>query len=309
MDNLGDIVTFVRVVGAGSFVAAANHLAVTPSAVSKSISRLEERLGARLLNRTTRSLSLTDVGSEFYTRCQALVTQLQDAESEVVETRQRPRGRLRVDMPLAVGREYIIPALPRFLAQYPDVTVQVSLTDRLVDMVNEGIDVVIRAGELTDSRLVARRLGPAGHVMLVASPDYLARAGTPTDPDELLEHACVRFFNPNTGKSFEWAFTRDGVRKVVPVTGRLLVSDIGSMTTAAVAGACIAPAISYLAERPMAAGLLARVLPEWELEGQRPVSALYLKGRHPSPKVQAFIDFLVTLFPTADGRTPPRSTR
>jgi LysR family transcriptional regulator for bpeEF and oprC len=145
--------------------------------------------------------------------------------------------------------------------------------------------------------------------MLVASPDYLARAGTPTDPDDLLKHSCVRFFNPNTGKTFEWAFNRDGERKVVPVTGRLLVSDIGSMTTAAVAGAGIAPAISFLAERPLAAGLLTRVLPDWQLEGQRPVSALYLKGRHPSPKVQAFIDFLVTLFPTPDGRTHPRSTR
>jgi LysR family transcriptional regulator, regulator for bpeEF and oprC len=309
LDNLGDIVTFVRVVGAGSFVAAANHLAVTPSAVSKSISRLEERLGARLLNRTTRSLSLTDVGSEFYQRCQALVTQLQDAEAEVVETRQRPRGRLRVDMPLALGREYVIPALPRFLAQYPDVTVQVSMTDRLIDMVNEGVDVVLRVGELTDSRLNARRLGPAGQVVLVASPDYLARAGTPTDPDDLLKHSCVRFFNPNTGKVFDWAFNREGERKVVPVTGRLLMSDIGSMTAAAVAGAGIAPAIQFLAERPIAAGLLTPVLPDWELEGQRPVSALYLKGKHPSPKVQAFIDFLVTLFPTPDGRTHPRPTR
>ncbi len=309
MDNLGDIVTFVRVVGAGSFVAAANHLAVTPSAVSKSVSRLEERLGARLLNRTTRSLSLTDVGNAFYTRCQVLVSQLQDAEAEVVETRQRPRGRLRVDMPLALGREYILPALPRFLAQYPDVTLQVSLTDRLVDMVNEGIDVVLRVGELTDSRLNARPLGPAGDVLLVASPDYLARWGTPTDPDDLLKHACVLFFNPNTGKTYEWSFSRDGVRKAVPVTGRLMLSDIASMTTAAVAGAGIAPAVNFLADRPLAAGLLTRVLPDWQLEGQRPVSALYLKGRHPSPKVQAFIDFLVTLFPTTAGRARLRPTR
>lgn len=309
MENLGDIVTFVRVVGAGSFVAAANHLAVTPSAVSKSVSRLEERLGVRLLNRTTRSLSLTDVGSAFYTRCQALVGQLQDAEAEVVETRQRPRGRLRVDMPLALGREYIVPALPRFLAQYPDVTLQISLTDRLVDMVNEGIDVVVRVGELTDSRLNARRLGPAGDVILVASPDYLARSGTPTDPDDLLKHSCVRFFNPNTGKTFEWSFIRDGARKVVPVTGRLMMSDIESMTTAAVAGAGIAPAINYIADRPLAAGLLTRVLPDWQLEGQRPVSVLYLKGRHPSPKVQAFVDFLVTLFPAGAGRPLPRSSK
>ena len=176
MDNLGDIVTFVRVVASGSFVSAANQLGVTPSAVSKSVSRLEESLGIRLLNRTTRSLSPTDVGSAFYARCQALITQLQDAEAEVVETRQRPRGRLRVDMPLTLAREYVIPALPRFLAQFPDVTLQLSFSDRLVDMVNEAIDIAVRVGELTDSRLVARRLWNPD-VVAIASPDYLARRG------------------------------------------------------------------------------------------------------------------------------------
>jgi LysR family transcriptional regulator for bpeEF and oprC len=289
-------------------VAAAQNLGVTASAVSKSVSRLEERLGTRLLNRTTRSLSLTDVGGEFYSRCQALVAQLQDAESEVVETRQRPRGLLRVDMPLQLGRDYIVPALPRFLAQYPDVSLHVSLSDRLVDMVAEGIDVVVRIGELTDSRLVARQLWTPP-IWLVASPDYLERAGMPQDPEDLARHACVRFFNPNSGKITEWAFLRDGVRKVVAVSGRLTFNNLDALTAAAIAGAGIAPAGAFMVERHIATGLLTQVLPGWELQGMKPASALYLKGRHPSPKVQAFVDFLVTLFPTKDGRPHARPPR
>jgi DNA-binding transcriptional LysR family regulator len=308
MDNLSDIVTFVRVVSAGSFVAAAQNLGVTASAVSKSVSRLEERLGSRLLNRTTRSLSLTDVGGEFYARCQTLVVQLQDAEAEVVETRQRPRGRLRVDLPLALGRDYIVPALPRFLAQFPDVSLHVSLTDRLVDMIAEGVDVVVRIGDLTDSRLVARQLWTPP-IMLVASPDYLARAGIPRDPDDLTRHACVRFFNPNTGKVTEWAFVRDGVRKVIAVSGRLMFNNLEALTAAAIAGAGITPGAAFITERYIATGLLTQVLPDWHIQGSKPASALYLKGRHPSPKVQAFVDFLVTLFPTQDGRASSRPTR
>ena len=308
MDNLSDIVTFVRVVSAGSFVAAAQNLGVTASAVSKSVSRLEERLGSRLLNRTTRSLSLTDVGGEFYARCQTLVVQLQDAEAEVVETRQRPRGRLRVDLPLALGRDYIVPALPRFLAQFPDVSLHVSLTDRLVDMIAEGVDVVVRIGDLTDSRLVARQLWTPP-LMLVASPDYLARAGIPRDPDDLTRHACVRFFNPNTGKVTEWAFVRDGVRKVIAASGRLMFNNLEALTAAAIAGAGITPGASFITERYIATGLLTQVLPDWQIQGSKPASALFLKGRHPSPKVQAFVDFLVTLFPTPDGRASSRPTR
>lgn len=303
MENLGDIVTFVRVVASGSFVAAANQLGVTPSAVSKSVSRLEERLGIRLLNRTTRSLSLTDVGGTFYARCQSLVSQLQEAEAEIVETRQRPRGRLRVDMPLALAREYVLPALPRFLAQYPDVTLQLSFSDRLVDMVNEAIDICVRVGELTDSRLVARRLWNPD-VVAVASPDYLARRGTPQDPDGLKDHDCIRFFNPNTGRVLEWAMVRDSVVRQLSVSGRVLVDSPEALLEAAIAGAGVAPIMGFMSERPVAAGLLVRVLPEWRFTLQRPVSALFVKDRHPTPKVQAFLDFLITLFP-GSGRSGP----
>jgi LysR family transcriptional regulator, regulator for bpeEF and oprC len=298
LENLGDIITLVRVVDSGSFVAAAQTLGVSPSAVSKSVSRLEQRLGVRLLNRTTRALSLTDAGNSFYTRCRSLVGQLQDAEDEATATNKNPRGRLRVDMPLSLARDYIVPALPRFLTQYPDISLQVSLTDRVVDMIEEGIDVVLRVGELTDSRLVARHLWTP-EVMLVASPDYLARAGTPADPEDLNQHACVQFFNPNTGNAPEWIMIKDGVSKEATPASRLMFNSLDAILAAAAAGAGIAPTLAFLAERSLASGVLTRVLPDWRLADQRPISALYMKGKHPSPKVQAFIEFLVGLFPSS----------
>jgi LysR family transcriptional regulator for bpeEF and oprC len=204
-------------------------------------------------------------------------------------------------MPLTLAREYVIPALPRFLAQYPDVTLQLSFSDRLSDMVNDAIDICVRVGELTDSRLVARRLWNPD-VVAVASPDYLARRGAPQDPDDLKEHDCIRFFNPNTGRVIEWALSRNGVVKQVAVSGRILVDSPEALLETAISGAGIAPVMGFMAERPVAAGLLVRVLPEWRYALERPVSALFVKDRHPTPKVQAFLDFLLTLFPDSQRR-------
>lgn len=305
MDSLSDIVTLVRVVEAKSFVAAAQGLGVTPSAVSKSVSRLEERLGVRLLNRTTRSLSLTDAGNSFYVRCRTLVGQLQEAESEVAATNQRPRGRLRVDMPAVFGREYVIPALPRFLAQYPDILLQISFSDRLVDMIEEGIDVVIRVGKLTDSRLVARQL-TVPQMILVAAPDYVERNGAPEQPEDLQRHSAVRYYSPNTGAIVDWCLERNGEQREVTVAGQLLFNNIEAVMNAAIAGLGIAPAPSFMADRPLAAGVLTRVLPEWHLTPEKPVSALWVKDRHASPKLQVFLDFLTSLFP-AQARSPRRN--
>jgi len=303
LDSLSDIVTLVRVVEAKSFVAAAQGLGVTPSAVSKSVSRLEERLGVRLLNRTTRSLSLTDAGSSFYVRCRMLVGQLQEAESEVAATSQRPRGRLRVDMPGAFGREYVIPALPRFLAQYPDILLQISFNDRLVDMIDEGIDIVIRVGKLTDSRLIARQL-MVPQMILVAAPDYVERNGAPEEPEDLQRHAAVRYYSPNTGAIVDWCLERNGEQRDIAVSGQLIFNNIEAVMNAAIAGLGIAPAPGFMADRPLASGVLTRVLPEWQLSPEKPVSALWVKDRHPSPKLQVFLDFLTSLFPA-----PTRAAR
>ena len=177
MNNYSDIVVFVRVVEARSFVAAAQTLGMSPSAISKAVSRLEERLGARLLNRTTRSLSLTDHGTTFYERSREALLQLDHAESEIAESRGVARGRLRVDVPVSLGRKIIVPALPRFIQQYPELTVQMSMNDRVLDLVQEGIDAALRVGSLSDSSLIARRVGQLRGVTC-ASPEFIA-ASTP----------------------------------------------------------------------------------------------------------------------------------
>src|ERR1043165_5466557 len=174
MNNFSDIVAFVRVVEAHSFVAAAQTLGMSPAAISKAVSRLEERLGARLLNRTTRSLSLTDLGSNFYDRCRDALGQLDQAESEVSDARGVPRGRLRIEAPVTLRRKLIVPALPRFIAQYPELSLQLSMNDRVVDLVQEGIDAALRVGNLSDSSLIARRVAQMRGITC-GSPEFIQR--------------------------------------------------------------------------------------------------------------------------------------
>jgi len=290
MDQLGEISTFVRVVEARSFAAAAQALGVTPSGVSKSIARLESRLGARLLNRTTRSLNLTEAGQAFYSRCRDIMGRLADAESELAASRGTIRGRLRIDMPVALGRALIVAPLVRFAESHPDLTLQVSLNDRVVDLVDEGVDVAIRVGQLTDSRLVARRLHTT-RIIAMASPAYLARHGTPRQPDDLASHQCVNFFNPNTGQTLDWTFERDGVTRTVGVRSQLSFNSPEAINAAAEAGAGIARSTEYLIADSLRSGRLVRVLPEWNL-GSRPISALYLKSPQVNPKVRAVVEFL-----------------
>lgn len=190
MNNYSDIVVFVRVVEARSFVAAAQTLGMSPSAISKAVSRLEERLGARLLNRTTRSLSLTDHGTSFYERSREALAQLDQAESEIAESRGIARGKLRVDVPVSLGRKIIVPALPRFIQQYPELTVQMSMNDRVLDLVQEGIDAALRVGNLSDSSLIARRVGQLRGVTC-ASPEFIDRVGLPNTPDDLKPEHCI----------------------------------------------------------------------------------------------------------------------
>lgn len=290
MDQLGEISTFVRVVEARSFAAAAQALGVTPSGVSKSIARLEARLGTRLLHRTTRSLNLTEAGQAFYGRCRDIMSRLADAESELAASRGTIRGRLRIDTPVALGRVLIVAPLVKFAQAHPDLTLQVSLSDRVVDLVDEGVDVAIRVGQLTDSRLVARRLQTT-RIVAMASPAYLARHGTPREPEDLASHHCVNFFNPNTGQTLDWTFERDGVTRTVGVRSQLSLNSPEAMITALEAGAGVGRSSDYLATEALRAGRLVRVLPDWNL-GSRPISALYLKTPQVNPKIRAVVDVI-----------------
>lgn len=296
MNNYSDIVVFVRVVEARSFVAAAQTLGMSPSAISKAVSRLEERLGARLLNRTTRSLSLTDQGLSFYDRAREALAQLDQAESEIAESRGVARGRLRVDLPVSLGRKIVVPALPRFIQQYPELTVQLSMNDRVIDLVQEGMDAALRVGNLSDSSLVARRVGILRGVTC-ASPEFIARVGMPMTPEDLQPEHCIAMFKLGTNQIREWLFRKDGVDHSIQPAAPLSFSDPESAVAAAVSGAGFVRSLDFTVEAQIAAGLLVPVLEDWNDGAWWPVSVVYPQHRQPTAKIRAFIDFCSGLFP------------
>jgi LysR family transcriptional regulator for bpeEF and oprC len=297
MNNFSDIVAFVRVVEAHSFVAAAQTLGMSPSAISKAVSRLEERLGARLLNRTTRSLSLTDLGTGFYERCREALSQLDQAENEVSESRGVPRGRLRVDVPISLGRKIIVPALPRFIEQNPELTVQMSMNDRVIDLVQEGIDAALRVGKLSDSSLIARRVGSLRGVTC-ASPEYIERmGGPPKTPEDLKPEQCIAMFRPGSNQIREWMFRKGNVEHTIMPAAPLSFSDPESAVAAAVSGAGFVRTLDFTVEAQIAAGLLQPVLEDWNDGAWWPVSVVYPQHRQPTAKIRAFIEFVSGLFP------------
>lgn len=296
MNNYGDIVAFIRVVEAKSFVAAADTLGMSQSAMSKAVTRLEERLGARLLNRTTRSLSLTDYGRAFYERCRDAFNRLDQAESELAEARGAARGRLRLDVPLSLGRLVLVPALPRFLEQYPEISLQLSMTDQAPDIVAAGFDAAIRIGNLSDSTLVARRVASLRGVTC-ASPEFLADVGMPETPMDLDPAHCIGLFKVGTGQVREWIFRKQGQQHVIIPAHRLSFSDPESGSSAAVSGAGFIRVLRFSVEVHIGAGLLRPVLEDWNEGAYWPVSVVYPRDRQPPAKLKAFIDFLAGLFP------------
>lgn len=300
MNNFSDVVAFVRVVEAHSFVAAAQTLGMSPSAISKAVSRLEERLGSRLLNRTTRSLSLTDVGTSYYERCRDALGQLEHAENEVSESRGIPRGRLRIDVPVSLGRRLIVPALPRFTAQYPELSVQMSMNDRVVDLVQEGIDAGLRVGNLSDSSLVARRVGSL-RGRTCASPEFIERMGMPQTPADLKPENCIAMFKLDNNQTREWMYRKEGVEHTVIPAASLSFSDAESAVVAAVSGAGFVRTLDFTVEAQIAAGLLLPVLEDWNEDSWWPISVVYPQHRQPTAKIRAFIDFVTGLFPQQPG--------
>jgi LysR family transcriptional regulator for bpeEF and oprC len=304
MDRLQGVAEFVAVVEAGSFVKAAANLGMTKSGVGKAVSRLEERLGVRLLNRTTRSLSPTDDGRALYERGRRLLADLQEIEDGLSRSRGTPRGRLRVDLPTTLGHVVIVPTLARFLARYPELALEVRLNDRNVDLAEEGVDVAVRFGELPDSGLVAKRLGLV-RFCTFASPEYLARRGEPRHPDELAGHDCLDFVYAS-GRAFRWRFASDGAEVAREVPARLACNSGEAVLLAAIAGAGVAQLLSYLPERAIGAGLLAPVLEDFVGPGL-PLAVVYPTGRHLSPRVKAFVDHVTSVVRpfVADGHAAP----
>jgi len=283
-----ELTVFHCVVKHSSYAKAADELSLSPSGVSRIVSRLEERLGARLVQRTTRKLSLTEAGAAFHARTVQILVDLADAEAEVQETALRPRGKVRVSAPVVFGQSYVAPLLDQLLHSFPELTIELNLTDRFVDLIDEGMDLALRIGSLSDSRLIARRLC-TNHRVLVASADYLARRGTPTHPSELSNHDCVMF--TSFARPREWKLLGPDGPVTVNVSGRMASNNADVVASSAKRGHGITVGATLVVGRALASGELVRVLPEWEFESSA-LFAVYPSARQLSTKVRATVDFL-----------------
>ncbi|QDE37831.1 LysR family transcriptional regulator [Luteibacter pinisoli] len=294
MEDFSAISVFVRVVEAKSFSAAATHLEMTPSGVSRAISRLEESLGARLFFRSTRSLRLTDDGGAFYARCKEILADLSEATEALGYARTKPAGKLRVAASSAVGRAALIPNLAEFEARFPDIRLELTMCDFPFDLNEEGFDCAIRMGELADSSLIARKIGHFSNV-LCASPAYLARHGKPVAIDDLKSHRTVNFVHPSTGKPYQWQFDSPSGRVAVDVDAHMLINDGESVIQAAIAGLGIIQAPHCLAACALSKGLLEIIMTDTISTGSN-LWIVYPQKRHLSARVQAFIEWTSELF-------------
>jgi DNA-binding transcriptional LysR family regulator len=276
------------VVKHSSYAKAAEELNLSPSGVSRIISRLEERLGVRLVQRTTRKLSLTEAGAAFHSRTSQVLVDLAEAEAEVQSTALKPRGNLRVSAPVVFGQMYIAPMLDELLGENPELSVEVSLMDRFVDLIEEGLDLAIRIGSLSDSRLIARRLC-TNHRVLVAAPSYLERAGIPSHPSELARHDCVLF--TGFSRPREWRLIGPDGTVSVGVTGRVASNNVEVLRTAAKQGMGITFGATLSVGPALLSGELVRVLTDYELEPTA-IFAVYPSARQLSTKVRATVDYL-----------------
>lgn len=296
VERLTGLIAFARAASLGSYTAAARSLAVSPSAVSKSIQRLEQHFGLRLFSRTTRSLTLTPEGRDLLERTQRLLHEAENIEQGVAAARSEPSGTLKVTAPLPVGVHVLAPALPAFRKRYPKLTVDVRLSDRYVDLIEEGVDVAIRASNPGDTRLIARQLAPH-RICAFASPSYLATRGMPQHPNELLDHDCVNFRYQATGLEAQWPFLVGGkLMEFVPKAGLILdVSD--AVATALAAGAGIGISATYIAAPYVRRGELVPVLYEYAYDRFH-LHALWPESRRSNPAVKAFVAFLQDVFPS-----------
>ncbi|MDY6948086.1 MAG: LysR substrate-binding domain-containing protein [Pseudomonadota bacterium] len=295
MDRFDAMQAFVRVVEAGSFTRAADTLHMSKTSVTQLVQQLEARLRVKLLNRTTRRVNVTADGAAYYERATRLLADLDDVETSLSSASASPRGRLRVDVPSPLARMILIPALPAFHAKYPDIQLDMGVSDRMVDVIGENVDCVVRGGELTDQSLQARRVGDL-RLGVFAAPSYLKRAGTPSHPRELenSQHRIVGYVWARTGKTFPYAMRRDGER--VTVQGRyvLAVDDGNAYLAAGLAGLGIMWLPEYMSKTHVARKELVPLFHDWRLDSM-PMYLAFPPNRHVSTKLRVFIDWIVEL--------------
>lgn len=288
MDSLSGFTVFVQVAETRSFVAAGRLLGVSASAVGKRVARLEERLGVRLFHRSTRSIALTAEGTLFLERSRRILAEIEAAELELSRTTEAPRGRLRVSLPLV--STLVLPVLADFMRAYPAIELDLDFTDRMVDVIEEGFDAVVRTGEPGDSRLTARRLG-AFQMRLVGSPDYFALRGVPERPADLAGHACLHYRYPNTGKLETWPLRSVAGEPELHLPTSMICNNIETRVCFALRGLGIACLPDFAIHDALAAGSLRTVLNDY-VERSGTFHMLWPSGRQTSPKLRVFIDFL-----------------
>jgi len=296
MDQILTMRVFARVVEAGSFTRAADSLALPKATVTKQIQHLEARLRVKLLNRTTRRVTVTADGAAYYERTARLLADLDELEASMGNAQTNPQGRLRVDVGSAVATLLLIPALSSFFERYPDIQLDMGVSDRPVDLIGDNVDCVIRGGELTDQSLVARRIGNLPFVA-VASPEYLRSHGVPQHPDDLETgpHRMVNFFSPRTGRMFPNEFEKDGELLTLDSHHRVAVNDSNAYMAATLAGLGVAQLVTFMAAPHLETGALVQVLPEWSTKPV-PIYVVYPPNRHLSAKVRSFVDWTADLF-------------
>ncbi|MGK3990249.1 LysR family transcriptional regulator [Sorangium sp. So ce136] len=296
MDKFAAMQAFVRVVEGGTFTRAADSLGLPKTTVTRLIQQLEDQLRTRLLHRTTRRVTVTPEGVAYYERALRMLAELEELESSMDHARMNPRGRLRVDVPGALGRRFLIPALPDFHARHPDIQIDLGVTDRVVDVIGDNIDCVIRGGRVLDESLVARRIGEFVY-MSCATPGYVARCGAPEHPLELARdpHTVVSYFSPITGRLIPFVLRRGAER--VEVQGRCIVSmnDSCAYLDAGLAGlgAMIAPA--FLARPHLDRGELVPLLEDWTPD-PKPIHVVYPRSKTPSARLRVFVDWVIDRF-------------
>ncbi len=293
MDQQGEMAVFVRVVEHESFSSAARALKLTPSAVSKLIGRLEDRLGARLLNRTTRRLSMTEEGHAFYQRCVPILSAIDEAEMAVTELHAEPRGLLKVNASTAFGQFHIQPLIPQFLERHPDLRIQLTLSDSLVNLVEEEVDVAIRIADMPDSTLIAKKLSAVRRTV-AAAPSYIEKFGIPKSPEDLKNHNCLTL-------SFEtslnqWEFKGSDGPKRIRVSGSFETNNAAALYEAGLAGLGLFRAANFVVGSDFKEGRLIPVLEDYEMINQVNIYAVYPHSKHLSPKVRAFVDLMIDAF-------------
>jgi DNA-binding transcriptional LysR family regulator len=306
MDLVGAMRLFATVVNTGSFSAAARELDLNQSSISRQVNALEDRLGVTLLNRTTRRLSLTEAGQIYYERATAILAEIEDADQAVLQLGATPRGTLRVIVPVVFGRMHVAPALPSLLAQYRELRIDLTLTDHSLDLLEEGADLSIQLGIPTSSSLIARKLADNPWI-ICASPEYLARHGTPRTPHDLRGHNCLTR-RTQLGAAYQWQF-RDARGELVefPISGNLQTNNPEALRAAALGGLGLVRLSSWTVGKDLSAGALVRVLTGYEvlsLDGEGPVYAVTPSTRHRSAKVRVFVDHLAQWLASHDPTRP-----